>query len=250
MPPAFRHALYYAPRPASLLARLGARWLGRDAVTGAETEQPAVGGISAGDFAALTRGARRYGFHGTLKAPIALADGTDEAALDDALDAFAATRAPAVIAGLRLGRLGAFLALVPDAPSPELERLAADLVRAFDHFRRPPDEAELGRRRRAGLSPRQEELLAAFGYPYVLEQFRFHMTLTDALTPEMLDAAEEAASTFFAPALGRPVTVDAIAHFVEPEGGGPFLVRRFVPLGGPLAARRQGTEPGRFGDER
>ena len=34
---------------------------------------------------------------------------------------------------------------------------------------------------RRGLSERQIELLDAYGYPYVFEEFRFHMTLTDRL---------------------------------------------------------------------
>ena len=54
----------------------------------------------------------------------------------------------------------------------------------------------MARRLRSPLSPQQRELLVRYGYPYVHEEFRFHMTLTGrvprpvevtaALEPEFL----------------------------------------------------------------
>src|SRR3546814_16854276 len=58
----------------------------------------------------------------------------------------------------------------------------ADCVRAFDRFRAPPSETALARRRAAGLSARQEANLQAWGYPYVMEDFRLHFTLTGRIT--------------------------------------------------------------------
>ena len=60
--------------------------------------------------------------------------------------------------------------------------LATSCVTALDHFRLPPTEAERNRRLAAGLSPRQTDHLDRWGYPYVLEEFRFHMTLTGRLS--------------------------------------------------------------------
>lgn len=54
-------------------------------------------------------------------------------------------------------------------------------LRALDRFRAPVSGAERARRRNAGLSPPQEALLAQEGYPKVMEEFRFHMTLTAQL---------------------------------------------------------------------
>ena len=51
-------------------------------------------------------------------------------------------------------------------------------------FARPPGAAELERRRKAGLSAAQEKMLLRWGYPYVLDEFRFHLTLTGRLQPE------------------------------------------------------------------
>ena len=232
---AVRHALYYAPRPSSLLARLGSRWLGRDAASGAALAQPDIPGLDAAGFAALTVSARRYGLHATLKAPVALAADETEAGFAAALDAFALTRARVAIPALELRRLGRFLALMPAGPVPPLDDLAAAVVKHFDRFRRPPAAEELARRRGAGLSAHEEALLAAWGYPYVLDAFRFHITLSDGLGGPVADVVEAAARRHFAPVLGRPVVVDALAHFVEPAAGAPFRLARFVALGGPAA---------------
>src|SRR5262249_54746601 len=51
-------------------------------------------------------------------------------------------------------------------------------VTAFDNFRSPVTPEERRRRLGAGLTNRQIENLDRWGYPYVLEDFRFHMTLT------------------------------------------------------------------------
>src|SRR5690606_25636692 len=101
-----------------------------------------------------------------------LADGRGEAELQAALEAFCATRRPVSIGRLVLADLKGFLALVPERQEAALEELAADCVTAFDGFRAPPGEAELARRRAAGLSARQDRYLHAWGYPYVLEEFR------------------------------------------------------------------------------
>jgi uncharacterized protein DUF1045 len=49
---------------------------------------------------------------------------------------------------------------------------------AFDRFRRPLTSHEREQRLGAGLSERQIENLDRWGYPYVFEHFRFHLTLT------------------------------------------------------------------------
>jgi hypothetical protein len=90
-------------------------------------------------------------------------------------------RAPVTIPSLEVRRLGGFIAVVPTEPSAALADLAAATVAALDPFRAPPSEAELARRRKARLSDRQEALLMKWGYPYVMEEFRFHLTLTGRL---------------------------------------------------------------------
>ncbi len=226
-----RYALYYAPEAGSDLARLGTAWLGRDAEAGpvAQPSPPLPAGCR--PLAELTEAPRRYGLHGTLKPPMRLAAGRSADDLVETAAAWAARRPPVALGPLRVAALGPFLALVPVAQPPALVEFAADLVRDLDAFRAPPDEAELARRRRHGLTPRQEALLAAWGYPHVMDELRFHVTLTGPLAPAEAAAVAAAAEAHFAPALGRPETMRELAVFGEGADGRFHLLRR-LPLQG------------------
>ncbi|MCR9219221.1 MAG: DUF1045 domain-containing protein [Alphaproteobacteria bacterium] len=227
-----RYAVYYAPPAGSDLARFGAEWLGRDAQTESPCGPPAGIGLSAERLAALTAAPARYGFHGTLKPPFALAAGTDRVALEKALAALAADLAPAAAPeGLRLTEIGHFLALTPAPDDRAIRPLAAAVVARLDRFRAPPSEGELARRRAAGLSARQEALLRRWGYPYVMEEFRFHLTLTGPLEPADLAAAAAALGPLVAPFARAPFRIEAFSLFGDPGGGAPFRLLRRFPLG-------------------
>jgi putative phosphonate metabolism protein len=233
-PPPLRYAVYFAPPADSPLARFGAAWLGRDADTGARPVPPSVPGVDP-DFAErITAEPRRYGFHATLKPPFALAAGRTEAELLAALRAFAAARQPFAAPLLRLAAIGRFLALVPDGPAPMLHALADDCVRAFDAFRAPPSEEELARRRRARLTPQHEENLRRWGYPYVFESFRFHMTLTGSIADDRLrETVTVGLRPLVEPFSRAPLAVDAVTLFVEEDGDEPrpFRIAARFPFG-------------------
>src|SRR5262249_20443675 len=74
-----------------------------------------------------------------------------------------------------------FIAIVPASRDAALEGLAADCVREFDAFRAPLTDEDRARRNPARLTPQQRDHLDRWGYPYVFEEFRFHMTLTGRL---------------------------------------------------------------------
>ncbi|HET6185131.1 MAG TPA: DUF1045 domain-containing protein [Acetobacteraceae bacterium] len=222
-----RVAAFYAPEPDDPLASLGASWLGRDAETGAACAQPAVAGI-----AGITEAPRHYGLHATLKPPMRLRPGaTWEDVLTEA-HALAAGVAPFALPPLVVASLGGFLALRETAPSTSLQALADLSVTALDRFRAPPDEAELARRRRAGLSAAQEAMLLRFGYPYVFAAWRFHITLTRRLAAEERARIADAAAAHFAPAIRLERIVNSICLFYQPEPDAPFLLRARVPLRG------------------
>jgi putative phosphonate metabolism protein len=226
-----RYALYWAPERESALHRLGSGWLGRDALAGQAVAPPALPGLDPDHWRELTEDARGYGFHATLKPPFFLAHGMAEGDLLQAATDFALTRRPFAMPALQLAAIGGFLALVPAARSAALHGLADATVRALDHFRRPPSATELARRRRATLTPRQAVLLARWGYPYVLEEFRFHLTLT-----RRLPAAERATimgllAPLVSPALAEPVMVEALWIFQQPMAGAPFHALRRCPFG-------------------
>ena len=227
-PEAARYAVYFAPEPGSPLAEFGANWLGRDCATGAIRPQPRVTGVEADRLSAITASARDYGFHATLKPPFALKPGRRPDELAAAAEAFAADRT-AIPVRLALRSLGGFLALMMTPPDHRVGALAADVVREFDGFRALPGQSELARRREAGLSAQQEALLQRWGYPYVMGEFRFHMTLTARLPegPER-DTIVAALEQEVAAVTAGPVTIDAIALFRQERRGAPFtLVQRF-----------------------
>jgi len=228
-----RFALYIAPPADDPLHAFAAGWLGWDPETGAETRPATAAGISAARLAELTAEPRRYGFHGTLKPPFRLADGCDEGQLIMALERFAAARRPLRLPPLQLAVLGSFLALRPSAPCAEVDLLAADCVRDFDRFRAPPSEQELARRRAHGLTPRQEANLAQWGYPYVMDDFRLHFTLTgriddDAERTVLRQHLEQETRPF----TRNPCDVGEICLFVQPAAGAGFRIAGRYALGG------------------
>lgn len=226
-----RYAIYYAPPADSALWRFGSAWLGRDAETGEAPPRPDIPGLPA-SAETLTRTPARYGFHGTLKPPFALAEGRKPAELEAAAGALAASLAPFEAPPLRLSALGPFLALTPSADSGALRDLAAACVRELDGVRALPSEAELAKRAAVGLTPSQEANLARWGYPWVMEEFRFHLTLTGALEPEAREATRRALAPHVAPLCAAPLPVREIALYGDPGGGAPFRLLRRLPLGG------------------
>ncbi|MEM7423803.1 MAG: DUF1045 domain-containing protein [Pseudomonadota bacterium] len=222
-----RFAVYYAPPARSELARFGASWLGWDAGAGSVAVHPEV----PLDVAAITRTPRKYGFHGTLKPPFKLAGGSTEAALSDAVSALAGSICPFDIAPLALRPIGRFIALVPSRASDALADLAAACVQRLDPFRAPLTEADRAKRRRNGLSARQEMHLEAWGYPYVLEEFRFHLTLSGPLDTETAGRVLGVLHPLVAPHVTDPVPVRDVAMFGERADGRFEIIRRY-PLTG------------------
>lgn len=224
-----RYAVYFAPAPGTALARFGAAWLG---YAGAAVAQSAVQAIGAERLRAITAEPRRYGFHATLKPPFFLADGSSPDALDEAVASLAQGVAAFAAPPLRLSRISGFLALTLSTPCPAMQELADRCVDALDRFRAPPSPAELDRRRRANLSPQQDMLLARWGYPYVMAEYRFHMTLTARLGAVEGAAVRAALAPLAAPLCAAPLAVDALSLFHQPSGEAPFRLVRHCKLAG------------------
>ena len=224
-----RYALYAAPAPDTRLWRFGSSAIGYDAAAAADLSFPPGLPFEAADWPGLTQDPRRYGFHGTLKAPFALAEGAGEGDLLEAAMLFAERRRAFVVPVLEVALLGSFVALVPAALSAELEGLAADCVRDFDAFRAPLTEADRARRLKAPLSERQVAQLDAWGYPYVFEDFRFHMTLTGSLPPERRAEVRTALAAAYAE-IAAPFPIDALCVFRQDDRAGRFTVLARFPF--------------------
>ena len=176
-----RYAIYYVPAPGSELDRFGAQLLGYDAFSGEDLPFPDGVTQAATDWRDITQDPRKYGFHATMKAPLSLAKDKTEAELLAACEAFAGKPRPIPVIKPVVDPISGFIAVVPAQPSPELERLAADCTSEFDSFRAPLTAEDHARRNPSAMTARQREHLDRWGYPYVMEDFRFHMTLTGRL---------------------------------------------------------------------
>jgi putative phosphonate metabolism protein len=224
-----RFAVYYAPSRESAWWRAGSAWLGRDAQSGERCVPPQPQGLTR-PLTELTEAPRRYGWHGTLVAPFRLADGVTQDDLLAATREWALTQS-AFALPVQAATLGDFVALRPaDQPGEAgIRAVANSALQALDALRARPSAADLARRLAAPLSERQRALLVEWGYPYVFDEFRFHMTLSSSLD----DAAERATLVAWwrlqTPALG-PLNVDHAALFVEPAPGEPFVLWQRVPF--------------------
>lgn len=230
-----RYAIYFTLAPDTALWRFGSSVLGYDSRARAVVAFPQHGLWLEPWFTRLQETPARYGFHATLKAPFELAPGVSESALLDRAAAFGAMNAPLCLPALEVALLGDFIALRPLSEDAELTRMAAACVREFDDLRAPLGAEDRTRRLSQVLTPRQHAHLDRSGYPYVFEDFRFHMTLTGAIPrsfqPRVLEALKALRRR-----ISAPVWVDAISVLVQPKRESPFeLVERLslraaVPL--------------------
>lgn len=228
-----RYALYAVPPRDHPLTAAATAWLGRDAWTGdavADGRPDRLDGVP--DLTAATAFPRHYGFHATLKAPFALADGRTEQALLAEAAAFAASETPPPPVRLAPAVLGAFVGLVATEPAPALQRLADATVAHFEPFRAPLESADRDRRLAAGLSDRQRDHLGRWGYPYVFEDFLFHMTVAGPLSEtELREGCRDGFAEHAAAPLADPLAGLMLALFRQPERGCPFTIIAAWPLG-------------------
>lgn len=222
-----RYAVYAAPRSGTPLGRLGDAWLGRNCETGERLPRPNIPGYHASEIAVFAETPARYGFHGTIVAPFRPKDGIHENDLTDAVQTLAKTLSPVSIPGFNVRSLGRFVAIVPEIANDGIAALSRHCVEDMARFRAPMSDAEWDRRIQTGLTPNQERLLSLWGYPYVMEEYRFHLTLTGNLDTATRVQLCEDITDYASAALG-PHTFEDLALFAEPEPGAEFkLIQRF-----------------------
>lgn len=215
-----RYAIYYTPAADHELTVTAARWLGRDAFSGDNIERTVAADFEF-DLDSVTGSPRHYGFHATLKAPFELAEGKTEQDLLVALDTFCAASASFEVS-LSPDLIGNFLAMRLVEPSDAMTDLHSRCVKEFDEFRAPLSDYDLARRRKAPLTDVQDKRLVAWGYPYIFDEFRFHMTLTgyikdDGLRGQLIQLLRTQVGQF-------NVLVDGVAVFYQPSREADFTV--------------------------
>jgi len=218
-----RYAIYYAPRRGSAWWNFGARWLGRDE----HDDQPlAPQGwlqMPTNEFQRMTGAASRYGFHATLKAPFHLAGGCNAEALLERVRLLARALKPLPLGTLVPVFMDGFVALVPSRRNPALSALAQACVEQLDDLRAPLDEAARSRRRIDPGDARAQELFERYGYPHVLERFRFHMTLTGPIDTALAGkVVAQIARPVAQLNTEAPPVLDRLCVFAEPRAGAPL----------------------------
>ena len=217
-----RCGIYFCPSQSVPLYGQGSQWLGRDATTGATLEPYLPDQIRHEDWLRVTDSPRRYGFHATLKPPFRLADNATLEDMRAELGDFARNHGSFCAPPLAVGALGRFLALILSAPSEEFSNLADGIVRHFDRFRAPATEQEIALRMRGSHSPSERSHILQWGYPYVFDSWKFHMSLTSSMHTKSLSLFEPYLRSRFASACEHPLLVDSVCIFHEPNPGGQF----------------------------
>jgi hypothetical protein len=213
-----RYAIYFCPAVDTALGRLGRDWLATHTI-----ELP---GMSAERRDALLADVRRYGWHATIRAPFSLAENVTYDDLHQAVAALAKTLTPFALP-LQINRLADFLALRPSGDCAKLHALAATCVEALMPLCAPLSDEAL-QRRSAGLDVDELALLQRYGYPYVLDRYRFHLTLSAPAAAH----EEHAMCKWLEPRVAElPLTqIDALSICREAKPGAPFELLERIPL--------------------
>ncbi|QRM32530.1 DUF1045 domain-containing protein [Microvirga sp. VF16] len=222
-----RYAIYYSPPAEHPLTQAAEAWLGRDAF---RTARGSLAPEIHDEARSVTTEPRRYGFHATLKAPFRLAAGRHIDELEETLSRFAAACRPCPIGRFRIDLISGFFALVPAKPLPMLRAFASTIVEAFDPFRAPLNDAELQRRLSHRLDNIETTYLVRWGYPYVFDRFRFHMTLTDKLSPGTQSRVRHRLEGHFGALTTEDYAIDALTLFEQEWPGADFVVRSRFPF--------------------
>lgn len=229
-----RYAIYFTLPVDHPVYQLATVWLGYDVCAGRMIEdvEKDVYHRDLKDLAKHTTDPMRYGFHATLKAPFRLHEDRTVEELKSELLRFSQEYKAFKCKTLKIKTLNQFLALVPTKPCKKLQRLASDCVKLFDPFRAPLSSKEIAKRNPDKLNPQQMENLEQWGYPYVFDEFRFHMTLSNKLNKEDAKIVRKCLKELFRSFLKRPLKVDQISLFYQETIDKPFVLLKRYPLEG------------------
>lgn len=223
-----RLAIYYSPQPESPLATAANTWLGRN-IHGKAIARPTVVGLSEFRLNEILSAPFHYAFHGTIKPPFRLAPGVTIEDVARRLQSFAAGWKQFFLPPLTLAYMHDFFCLRPAAPSPQLHTLAARATEDFNVFRHPPSKEELDKRRKVGLTPLQEKMLLTWGYPYVMDEFRFHLTLTGKVVESReKEAIHRELQQRFPESRLHDIPFSGLSLFIEKDGNPMLLYDYFA----------------------
>lgn len=225
-----RMAIFYAPGSQTPLADFGAKWLGWNVERSHTVPHPEIDGLPA-PISDLVATPQKYGFHGTLKAPFRLHGDQTIDGLKGAMKSFSDQRKPFAIGKMKVAKLGSFIAIIQENQSDEFANFASNIVMHFEDYRAPLTDEDIAKRRKAKLTPRQDELMLKWGYPFIFDQFKFHLTLTGKLSEQNAQTVCDRLTDHLKPILDTPVEAVDLCLYGEREDGRFEIIERFPFLG-------------------
>ena len=221
-----RYAVFFTP--IGPLTAWGSAWLGWDSAKGRCVPNPNGTGV---DLAWITAAPRKYGLHATLKAPFRLAQGASLEQLQQAATKFASQYAAFDIGAMELRHDSGFVALRPKSTPKKLRDFAASTVKAFDPFRAPLTDTDITHRRKALLTARQDQQMLDWGYPFIFDDFHFHLTLSGSLPQPQAAAVIAALTPDLEPMMPTPFVIDAITLMGQDSDGMFHQIHRHALTG-------------------
>ena len=179
-----RVAIYFLPKKNSSLENFGKNLLGRDinkkkkiSLTRRQKYFINRGFTYFDELKDYCEEPAKYGFHATLKAPFRLKRNVKTKNFYDVISHIAAQHSRFKIKGLKIVYSKKFTFITSRKPNKLLINLENDLVKHLDTFRAELNKTEIKKRIPDSLTFKQNKYLKEWGYPFVFDQFKFHMTL-------------------------------------------------------------------------
>ena len=179
-----RVAIYFLPKKNSSLENFGKNLLGRDinkkkkiSLTRRQKYFINRGFTYFDELKDYCEEPAKYGFHATLKAPFRLKRNVKTKNFYDVISHIAAQHSRFKIKGLKIVYSKKFTLITSRKPNKLLINLENDLVKHLDTFRAELNKTDIKKRIPDSLTIKQNKYLKEWGYPFVFDQFKFHMTL-------------------------------------------------------------------------
>ncbi len=188
-----RYAIYYAPPKESNLEEFGRYWFGWDPLNAKLINNKQrinyLNGFGIKNLKNIDKNvliAKKYGFHGTLIPPFRLNKNYSTNLLFKKTEDIAKKFKKFKFYKFKLKKINNFYAFVQNKKNNNINKLSNRLVRELFKFRSPLTKKEIDRRNPSKLSKLQLNILYKWGYPYLMSEFSFHMTLASEVTGNKL----------------------------------------------------------------